>query len=382
MAQDNDSITTYDSGDESPAAVLARLALPLMEDLPNPIPLAELTKDPTYELIKRMVSEVLRCNTITDGMELITRLRLYKQLSRFNSESFAKYFTIIKVLKFVTLANRKETEIIKLFNEGLVLAIRNKIDVAQKIQDKLETNQYPYDEVTLLRSLIFALENSPETIGRNKLTIADNSRAVEPTISNWLKDFQVVSRNTSGGVGRALYFSKSANLKASPKDDQDAVLAVIGLYDYLREQVSRLIATAPDPNLVQAERFGLPENIKLDKLLGGYRQEDQASPVMSEVKQQAAMAMPAIAAIQVKPVELSVELPRPMAPPPLAAQPPRQPAPGIVFSPEKPAAAQAAPQSGQMPDIRQIRQEIEKKKEEAQKQIDTKLDDLKKRQEK
>jgi hypothetical protein len=381
MAPDDDLITTDDNGGESPAAVLARLALPLVEDLPNPIPLSELIKDSIYELIQRMVSDVLRCNTIPDAMELLTRARLYKQLNKSEPILFDKYRTIVLILKFVTLAYRKEAEIIKLFSENLVFAFQHGIDVAQKIQDRIEIDTYPYDEISLLRSLIFTLENSQETIGRNRLVMSGDARALEPTVSNWLKDFQVLSRNTSGGVGRALYLSRSTNLKALQKDDQDVVLAIVSLYDYLREQVSRLMAETPDPNMVKAERFGLPENIKLEELLNRQRQEDMASSVIPEIEPRPTRIMPDIIVPQAKPSRFPTELTEPMPP---IQQPyllkPLNAGPGISLGRQNLGSGLAA-QPVQTSDIRQIRREIEEKKQEAQRQIDKKLEELKKKKE-
>ena len=449
MAIDDNFSSFDDSAADASLAISPAFDLPLIEDLSDPFPLEKLETGEFFVIVKRLVSETIRCDQVPDALELIVRLRLLKESKQQYPDLLAKYQPLINLLKFVSLAARKDSEIIRLFEQGLLAALRARIDVKDKIQSRLILYGYfEPDDVQFVRNLIYALEHNEEVLGSQPLQIIEENRKLVPNSGNWLKDYNAKSRGRSGSVGRAAYMSQSANVRRLMAQEQKVLLNILELYDFLRDFSNRLFAASKTLGMAKVENIRLPEALlaggsgkgeeativnqavleaALDNVLKN-RGEDANKPtlprpvieektVSDEVLKSILNAPNSQTSVKLAPQAKPVSAPeknlsdvlaqRPPAPKvaappssaPMTAQPLRQPAPGVAYSPRPSSTPPPPPTSpspslarrgiegqgggkGQVEDIRQIRQEIEKKKEEAQKQIDTKLDDLKKRQEK
>lgn len=367
MARDNNLTSFDDNLADASLAISPAFDLPLIEDLPDPFPLEKLETGEFLVIVKRSVSEAIRCDQVPDALELIVRLRLLKESKQQRPDLSVKYQPLIDLLKFVSLAIRKDLEIIRLFEQGLLAALQAGIDVKDKIQSRLTVyGYYEPDDAQFVRNLIYALEHNEEVLGTQPLQIIEENRKLAPNLGNWLKDYNAKSKGRSGSVGRAAYMSQSANARRLVAREQKVLLNVLELYDFLRDISNRLFAAGKALGMAKVENIRLPEALFAG---GSGKGGDANKPTLPRPAMEEKIASDEVLKSTLNGPGDRIFAPqaKPIAVPEKAITPPSPfPYPGEGTRPVE--------------DIRQIRQEIEKKKEEAQVEIDKKLDNLKKRQ--
>lgn len=244
MAIDDNFITYNSNLDETPPAIWPAFGLPLIEELPDPFPLEKLKDEQFREIVRRLVSEAVRCNQVRDALELIHRLRLVENLKLSDPQTYNFYHRLIILLKFVSFMSRRQKTAISLLTESVVFALRANVEVVNNLKDYLEVYEGEIGtNKEMRRELVYALENNKEKIGEQLLTIAERGQAA-PTLENWLKKYNesqhLIAERTKFNQINFLNTESSARLLTN--EDKRILSSLLEMYD--------MLLFPPRPNIV------------------------------------------------------------------------------------------------------------------------------------
>jgi hypothetical protein len=384
MTLNNNQFTISADLEYASPTIWPAFGLPLPEELPNPIPLESLETKEMFIIISRLVSESIRCDQSKDALEILQRLRLVKQNRVKRQDLFREYYPLINLLKFVSLSIRKDEEIIYLFENGILEAFQAGIDIKAKIYDSLSLGGYPIfsDEYSRVRNFIYALEHNQQVLGIEPIVIKNENRKLEPTLGNWIKDYNNLNIGKSGSVAKAAYLAQGLNINKLSTDYQTICLSLIELYDYLKGLSLRLL-DKKDISILQREKIVIPDINQIIEGKGNISFTGTKQSIPLENIKEYNVPLSEVSAPLIEKKDLDSKRPAfakvmPVAPArPIAQNIKPSFSPGLKME-----NAQFQTQNKQQStsDIRQIRNEIEEKKILAQKQIDEKLEDLRNRQ--
>jgi hypothetical protein len=273
MAIDDNLMLYEDNLDETPPAVWPAFGLPLIEDLPDPFPLGKLVDDDFKVVVQRLVGEAVRCNHISDSLELIHRLRLAENLKPTDPQTYNFYHRLVILLKFVSFILRKPKNARSLFGESIVEALRAKVEVVSNLRDYFDLYEKGFGvDKEKRRELIFSLENNKEHIGQQPIVLEEER--VVPTLQNWLKSYNASQPLTVGRskFNQINYLNTSSNVRLLSLADKRILAKILEIYDWLLfpppvpeiNPEAMATATASLGNLayLTAEKFELPEEIE------------------------------------------------------------------------------------------------------------------------
>ena len=241
----DDGLTTEAMDKNMMLSTWPGLDLPLIEDLPNPFSVEDLIKRDFASVVERLVGEAIRTNNVPDACELVRRLKLVKSVKENGSGLYNFYQGLVILLKFVSLAIHKEKEVKILLSESLLYALRNNIDVGEKLQEYLKIDEGGVGvDKELRRGLIYSLEHNQEKLGGSSLVLNDGNK-VSPVVSNWLasyNDQQHLSQARSK-FNQINYLNTNADARGLNNFDKTTLKQVLEIYD-------RLLFPPPGPEIV------------------------------------------------------------------------------------------------------------------------------------
>lgn len=206
------------------------------------VDLNQLTKDniqdtATFSEIEREVADFVFHTDIKESYLLAKALEKILPEITPESEYYQRYFKIINQLKFVafgTLSDKEQEDLLK--NHLAVALEMADFNLLDRIKSGISL--FPIlarDEIKkAFRQVILA---NDQLIGQNKLIIRINNEEsqVNPTIANWLKDYnRVLGTEPVDSLAQSQYFSENKNFRNLTETEKEKLKKVIQLYEYLK----------------------------------------------------------------------------------------------------------------------------------------------------
>lgn len=386
MDINSDFVINNDNLNNKTFVVLQTLSLPLPEELPNPIPLVQLMEKAKAEMLQRLVYETIRINNCRDARELISRLRLVDNLKSVDQQLYKFYQKLIILLKFVSFIALKPKDFRYLLMEGIIAALRAKVEVVDNIRDFFELYEGGVGiEKQMRRELIYALENNKENIGEQSIKLEDKGR-VAPSLQNWLKSYNSSQPLTAGRsrFNQINFLNTNQNVLILSSEDKKILAQVLEIYDWLLFPPP-LPEIIPDEEYMRSseytalQRMALPADLfkKTDLDVENFK------PLEPAVLSKPTASPPVVSKPNLPPVKAVQAPAKPSAPPKpfISAEPPEElpQSPGLSFI--KPPAEQVKPPLKASAPSALVSGSVGQDKLTAQ-QIDKKLEELKQKAEK
>lgn len=206
----------------------------------------EQLEDPkTFQMISRKAENAFVLDTGLTGDELTEiveiRIKLERGLASYGSlishYMVDDYQNLLIKLKFFTLYDFFEKEIIKLFRDHFLFILKDgSIDIEKKL--KLKLLQMPYKtRDPFLKDIRKALQENTEILGEKDLFI--EKRREKPYLKNWLLDYeQTLGAGKHGPVEIADYLFKSPNVRRLLPADRALLKKVLEFYEKLKLEVT------------------------------------------------------------------------------------------------------------------------------------------------
>jgi len=186
-------------------------------------------------------------DTALTGDELVEiteiRIKLENGLKAYGSMLLPSitrdYQNLLIKLKFFTLYDFGEKEIVKLFKDHFLFVLKDgKVDIEKKLRVKLF--QMPYKtRDPFLRDIRKALQESTETLGTKDLKIGPKEAREKPYLKNWLKDYeQTFGTGKHGAMEIADYLYKSPNVRKLTVEERALLKKILEFYEKLKLEVT------------------------------------------------------------------------------------------------------------------------------------------------
>jgi len=138
---------------------------------------------------------------------------------------------IDKEAKKYPLQDLTPENLVLLFNKNLSPWLEKDFDIKSDIEAYLS---FDVDLVDLRKKLINALTTNKELIGEKNITTLTGKK-LEPTISNWLKDYEErIADKPNHILAKAEYLTNSPNILQVSSKDKEKIKKLIEVYDLLK----------------------------------------------------------------------------------------------------------------------------------------------------
>ena len=198
-----------------------------------------------YQDIEDMIISVDSAETADYSKEyaIILADKLFSLGESLNPDLLSNYLKLLKVLRLGALLTNSDNEKEKFFREQILELFEiDFVDVKSKI-DFIFRSYYDAPEIIedLRKHFLLGLEKNKETLGREniKVTISGVDKLVNPTLQNWLVDYNSIAHidlqiRKRSGYEQVNYLTHSPNALRLNKEDRDTLLKILQFYDWLR----------------------------------------------------------------------------------------------------------------------------------------------------
>ncbi len=158
-------------------------------------------------------------------------------------ELSTKYLRLLKILKLLSLRTLDEKQQEVFFKEQILDTFKTDIIDAKEWVEKIFISYFDGgDQNENLRALYLkSIEKNQEILGSDniKLIINGEEKLVNPTIQNWLFDYNSSSHvskdlNRRGGYEQVNFVTGSLNARKLDKENRDLLLKIVQFYDWLK----------------------------------------------------------------------------------------------------------------------------------------------------
>lgn len=158
-------------------------------------------------------------------------------------ELSTKYLRLLKILKLLSLRTLDEKQQEVFFKEQILDTFKTDIIDAKEWVEKIFISYFDGgDQNENLRALYLkAIEKNQEILGLDNIKVIINGeeKLVNPTIQNWLFDYNSSSHvskdlNRRGGYEQVNFVTGSLNARKLDKENRDLLLKIVQFYDWLR----------------------------------------------------------------------------------------------------------------------------------------------------
>ncbi|MDD3887943.1 MAG: hypothetical protein PHN19_04160 [Patescibacteria group bacterium] len=154
-----------------------------------------------------------------------------------NPEMYQKYHHIMIYLKFNVLDFLYDNnDILDLFQKHTKDALVRKIDLEKSIRSAVNLIQLPFRD-DFLTKILASIKKNQQKIGTKNIILG--STEVQPTIQNWIKDYEYTSEpGIHSLVERNSYFIHSQNIRKLNEAEKKQVKILLQFYDKLHLKVT------------------------------------------------------------------------------------------------------------------------------------------------
>lgn len=147
---------------------------------------------------------------------------------------FEKYLSLFLEVKFFLLNQLDEKEIIDLFKNHFVFAMKSNLaDVIGRLRIKVQAMWYGQDRDVFLRKIRQSLKENKEIIGKTEIQVQDKS--VKPYLQNWLLDLELsLGSKVHTPLEIANYFFKNHNVRLISQEERKLLRKIFEFYEVLK----------------------------------------------------------------------------------------------------------------------------------------------------
>ncbi len=221
--------------------------------------------------------EVVDCYLVAKLLEAkVDGIAEFKQAE--NKETYYDYLSIIGFFRLRCFMNLSKEEAAS-FMKNLVVAA-NRLKVKDELTWDFKENLYAsldpiYDlDGNKKEVLLENLKQNQELIGDKKLKFAGQNSQQDPSLKNWLKDYDISAKieESRTSLDRLNYLNSSQLVKDLSEVEKNVLTILLEVYDILRFFTHKLeIRKTADFWEAQASKIGAKESSK-DELVALYKQ--------------------------------------------------------------------------------------------------------------
>ncbi len=152
-----------------------------------------------------------------------------------NPDLAKAYEQVVVYLRFSALALQDDNDLAALFRLHVLYALTTDVDLKTRLELLFLMSNDDFTEQTKRRRILAAISENDETIGQRLLNIPDAPIPLPPSIRNWIIDFlrQVGTGQPLTSLEIGVYMSKSPNVRALSRQEQDLLHQVLSLYVFI-----------------------------------------------------------------------------------------------------------------------------------------------------
>ena len=217
--------------------VVEGFAMPVDEI--DELTIEEMRKQGTVERLADLVAETRFNNDLGDGSEIYRKLN--KKLGEFKElreerEIYPEYEDILKYLAWFTLPLRSDDELRAAMKNYLLFGLKTNIDLADKIQSRLEWLTNDIANLSERQLMINSLKENEERLSQERISVSAETERKLDMVKNWIVDYDrfINKLGSRADVERVVYINQSANARKLNQEDKETLLKILKIYDFLR----------------------------------------------------------------------------------------------------------------------------------------------------
>ncbi|MEW6407550.1 MAG: hypothetical protein AB1465_02560 [Patescibacteria group bacterium] len=151
-----------------------------------------------------------------------------------DKELFERYLPLFLEVKFFLLDRLDEKEIIDLFKNHFVFAMKSNLaDVIGRLRTKVQAVWYGQDRDVFLQKIRQALKENKETLGKTEIQL--QGKTVKPYLQNWLLDLELsLGSKVHSPLEITNYFFKSSNVRLISQEERKLLRKIFEFYEVLK----------------------------------------------------------------------------------------------------------------------------------------------------
>jgi len=220
----------------------------------------ELEDNDTYKLFSKKVDDGLTFGYGgTEGDEIYKlatlRIQLNQSLKKLkgilSTEVYEKYYILLVKLKFFTLEDLSENEIVDLFKKNTVLAFKNELifsNLESKIRQVIFSEPNIQKRDFLLKDIRNALKENIENLGSERIKLRSSDKLKESSLKNWLADYDYfLGAGKHREIDISNYMFKGKNVRLLKNEEKMILKKILFFYEKLKLDMTHPngIATYP-----------------------------------------------------------------------------------------------------------------------------------------
>jgi hypothetical protein len=201
---------------------------------------AEAVNYDDWSLALRVSSDIGRIFSGSEGSSLTEEQRMRLERMRVIAG-----FVRLPSLKTETVLGLAEKHLLEAFNiPGY--------DLSDKIKVFVNFLEIEEEKIEFMQQMVKTLKNNQEILGLGQISVS--GRLVEPTIGNWIKDYdEFPTQNLKrGNIDTVNYFAKSPNARGIGKKSQENLGEIFRIFDSFKNIISEYNSAPVTDNIDEA----------------------------------------------------------------------------------------------------------------------------------
>ncbi len=209
---------------------------------------ADQLSDPSvYDQVDYLVDFVTSTRSIGESFELLRKLEPIVSKSKLSPEFSNKYRDLILQLKFTTLPVLEPNEVSELHKKNLLFALKNDIDVKDRIKRLILRYSGTTAEGGIKNNLVQAIDTNAESLGN--VAIAEILKQYKSTLKS----------NSAGTLEVAQFMVENKTVQQLDEDSKKLLKEVLSVYNWVRfGSNTGNVNIAPTPKTVIIPDFVKP----------------------------------------------------------------------------------------------------------------------------
>lgn len=180
-------------------------------------------------------------------------------------------------LSYLRMNSLSDTQLLNIIKESILIAFSiPDFDLKKKIVEYVELLDYVPAQIDFIMKLKNLFEVHEELLGSSQILL--NGKAVAPTVSNWVSDFNSTLKSRDrDALSELQYLNTSVNPKKLTPEQRGALKVVLNLYNLLSQYSdfwNSLPSELPDKELFDLNKY-------IDELFTSEDSEEEISAVSS-----------------------------------------------------------------------------------------------------
>lgn len=195
----------------------------------------------TFDQLKEQAQKAIFYSETKESRELIKEIEFQiKKLSasggnREGIDELSKILTRLKMFKLATLTDEEVNRLIK--EKAIVMLNDPDLDLVERVETRQLTVPPLLRYEMVNQPIIEALHQNMETIGDERIFVSSNPEAQEPTVENWLLDYdRTYGTDPQKDLVWLEYVNSNANAERLSTKDKETLRKLLKFYEFLKPE--------------------------------------------------------------------------------------------------------------------------------------------------